>query len=174
MSLTSYYNAIPYLQQDSTYIFANYADQPVSSPNFYDASSTALLASTVYRISLLWSYHHNLPIAERCRQVLFSSVSAPSSSASGLNASFSTVLANMNHFTPDGYLTPVANPDSYGIQGNVSAEGQAFIIELQSAWRDWVLDGAKGANGASTTLSKGAALQTTTWVGVALAVWFIV
>lgn len=80
----------------------------------------------------------------------------------------------MNHFTPDGYLTPVANPDSYGIQGNVSAEGQAFIIELQSAWRDWVLDGAKGANGASTTLSKGAALQTTTWVGVALAVWFIV
>ena len=147
----------------------------MSSSNFYDASSTALLASTVYRISLLWSYYHNLPIAERCRQTLFSSAGATPESSAGLNASFSTAFANMNHFTPDGYLRPVADPDSYGIQGNVSAEGQAFIIELQSAWRDWVLDGAKGANGASATLSKGTmALWTATWVGAALAVWFIV
>ena len=79
----------------------------------------------------------------------------------------------MNHFTPDGYLRPVVNPNSFSVQGNVSAEGQAFIIELQSAWRDWVLDGAKGANGASATFSKGPALWTAAGAGVALAVWFI-
>ncbi|KAF8734265.1 hypothetical protein AX14_003490 [Amanita brunnescens Koide BX004] len=172
-----------YSHLDSTYIFANYVDEPVSSPNFYDASSTALLASTVYRISSLWSYHRNLPIAERCRQTLFSSLSA-----SGLNTSLSTSLANMNHFTPDGYLRPVVNPNSFRSQGNVSAEGQAFIIELQSAWRDWVLDGAKGADGSSGALSKGSAFsprdsgtlsggmasRATTWIGVALVTWLII
>jgi hypothetical protein len=142
----------------------------VTSPNFYDASSTALLASTVYRISLLWSYHHNLPLAERCRETLFSS-SDPSSSTSSLN--FSTALENMDHFTPDGYLSPVVDPHSYGFQGNVSAEGQAFVIELQSAWRDWVLDGAKGANGASPTASKIIAFQTATWIGAAIGIGLI-
>lgn len=168
------------LRQDSTYIFANYADQPVSSSNFYDASSTALLASTVYRLSLLWSYHHNLPIAERCRQALFLS-SSPLPSASALNTSFSTALENMNHFTPDGYLRPVVNPNSFRIQGNVSAEGQAFIIELQAAWRDWVLDGSKCANGScrlspknSATLSNGMALPNAVWIGAALTVWLSV
>lgn len=79
----------------------------------------------------------------------------------------------MNHFTTDGYLSPVVNPDSYGVQGNVSAEGQAFIIELQSAWRDWVLDGAKGANGASPTASKVTAFQAATWMGAALGIVLI-
>ncbi|KAF8635336.1 hypothetical protein AX15_000455 [Amanita polypyramis BW_CC] len=138
-----------YSHLDSTYIFTNYPDRPVSSPNFYDAASTALLASTVYRISLLWSYHHNLPLADRSRQVLFSQMSTfNSSSNSTSNSNFSTALADTNHFTPEGYLRPVVDPHSYGVEGNVSAEGQAFIIELQSAWRDWLADGAKGANAA--------------------------
>ena len=93
----------------------------------------------------------------------------------------------MNHFTPDGYLRPVVNPNSFSIQGNVSAEGQAFIIELQAAWRDWVLDGSKCANGScglskgsttsqkgSATLSKDTALQATVWIGAALTVWLII
>lgn len=158
----------------------------MSSSNFYDAASTALLASTVYRISLLWSYHHNLPIAERCRQTLFSPFSPPPP-ASDFNTSFSTALANMNHFTPDGYLRPVVNPNSFSIQGDVSAEGQAFIIELQAAWRDWVSDGSKCASGScglskgstaspksSATLSKGTALQPAAWIAAALTVWLIV
>jgi len=79
----------------------------------------------------------------------------------------------MDHFTPDGYLSPVVDPHSYGFQGNVSAEGQAFVIELQSAWRDWVLDGAKGANGASPTASKIIAFQTATWIGAAIGIGLI-
>jgi len=79
----------------------------------------------------------------------------------------------MNHFTPDGYLSPIVDPHSYGVQGNVSAEGQAFIIELQSAWRDWVLDGANGVNGASPTASKVVAFQTATWIGAVLSIGLI-
>jgi hypothetical protein len=93
----------------------------------------------------------------------------------------------MNHFTPDGYLRPVVNPNSFRIQGNVSAEGQAFIIELQAAWRDWVLDGSKCASGScglpkgsttspksSATLSKGMTLPNAAWIGAALTVWLSV
>lgn len=48
----------------------------------------------------------------------------------------------------NGWLTPVVNPDSYGAEGSESPEGQAFVVEMHSAWRDWVADGSKGANGA--------------------------
>lgn len=98
---------------------------------FLDAASTALLASTVYRLSLLRSVHHYLPDAEKCRQTLFSS------NSSGLV-----------HFSSDGWLTPVVNPDSFGDEGSDSPESQAFILELQAAWTDWVNDGSQGANGA--------------------------
>jgi len=54
----------------------------------------------------------------------------------------------MLHFTSDGWLTPVVDPYSYGAQGSNSPEGQAFTLEMQAAWRDWVADGAKGANSA--------------------------
>ncbi|PFH46369.1 hypothetical protein AMATHDRAFT_70070 [Amanita thiersii Skay4041] len=161
-----------YTHLDNTLVFANYPDLAPDTPgNFYDASSTALLASTVYRVSLLWGEHSHLPIAERSRQALFgpSSSSAtptftsdsPISSTSNSTASNSTttnsttantVLSNMAHFTTEGYLTPVVNPHSYGREGSKSAEAQAFVVELHSAWRDWIADGAKGANGARRTM----------------------
>lgn len=122
-------------KQDSTNIFTNYADRPITSQgNFYDASSTALLASTVYRVSLLWNDHSHLPVAERTRKAL---------SAANTNASSDSAL---QHFTVEGWLTPVVNPHSYGQKGNLSAEGQAFVVQMQAAWRDWVADGSKGAN----------------------------
>lgn len=121
------------LPQDSnSSLFANYASQPVTAPgNFLDASSTALLASTVYRLALLRKVYTHLPMAEKCRQALSSSNSS----------------TTLKHFTSDGFLTPVVDPDSYGMEGNQSAEGQAFVVEMQSAWRDWVAAGSKGADG---------------------------
>jgi len=54
----------------------------------------------------------------------------------------------MLHLTSEGWLTPVVNPYAYPLQGSYSPEGQAFILEMQAAWRDWVADGAKGTNSA--------------------------
>ncbi|KAF5378135.1 hypothetical protein D9615_007521 [Tricholomella constricta] len=142
----------PHLDPDSQ-LFPNYASQPASAPgNFLDAASTALLASTVYRLALLWGEHSHLPLAERTRSALFSS---PTTSGGGGdntsggdkdNTLSSSALA---HFDAEGWLTPVVNPHSYGRLGAQSAEAQAFVVEMQAAWRDWVADGSKGANGAA-------------------------
>ncbi|KAG6908570.1 hypothetical protein DXG01_004128 [Tephrocybe rancida] len=127
----------PHLDSSSN-LFPNYASQPPTAEgNFLDASSTALLASTVYRLSLIRGTHTYLPFAERTRKAL-SAANTDSSSNSSLQ-----------HFDADGWLTPVVNPHSYGQQGSQSPEGQAFVVEMQAAWRDWVADGSKGANGAT-------------------------
>jgi hypothetical protein len=39
----------------------------------------------------------------------------------------------------------VVNPESYPVQGQDSPESEAFMVEMQSAWRDWVQAGSKGA-----------------------------
>ena len=44
----------------------------------------------------------------------------------------------------------MVNPHSYGLQGNISAEGQAFVIQLHAAYREWVQAGSKGANAAAS------------------------
>ncbi|KAG6878014.1 hypothetical protein C0993_000795 [Termitomyces sp. T159_Od127] len=126
----------PHLDNSSN-LFTNYASQPVTADgNFFDASSTALLASTVYRLSLIWGTHTHLPIAERTRKALF----APNTNSSS--------NSTLEHFDANGWLTPVVNPENYPKEGSESPEGQAFVVELHSAWRDWVADGSKGANGA--------------------------
>ncbi|KDQ64042.1 hypothetical protein JAAARDRAFT_27670, partial [Jaapia argillacea MUCL 33604] len=51
------------------------------------------------------------------------------------------------HFTQDMWLTPVVDPCNVGQQGTQSPESLAFVIEMQSAWRDWVQSGSKGASG---------------------------
>lgn len=53
----------------------------------------------------------------------------------------------LEHFSANGWLTPVVNPHSYGKEGAESPEGQAFVLEMQAAWRDWVAAGSPGANG---------------------------
>ncbi|PPQ95428.1 hypothetical protein CVT26_008449 [Gymnopilus dilepis] len=135
-----------YKHLDNTNIFTNYADQPSTAQgNFYDASSTSLLASTVYRASLLLNQHTYLPFAERSRKTLFST-----NSSSDITSNSSTSLQGYQHLTPEGWLTPVVNPHSYGLQGNISAEGQAFVIQLHAAYREWVQAGSKGANAAAS------------------------
>ncbi|KAL0948050.1 hypothetical protein HGRIS_010674 [Hohenbuehelia grisea] len=118
-----------YSRMDNSNVFPNYASRAVNDPgNFYDAASTALLASTVYRLSLLWGTHRHLPFAERSRKTLFTNSS--------------------NHLTSEGWLQPVVNPHSFGEQGQHSPEGQAFVLALHASYSDWVKDGAKGANAA--------------------------
>jgi hypothetical protein len=53
----------------------------------------------------------------------------------------------LQHFTTNGWLTPVVDPYQYGQQGINSPEGQAFILEMTAAYRDWVAAGSKGING---------------------------
>ncbi|KAG1760255.1 Six-hairpin glycosidase-like protein [Suillus occidentalis] len=141
---------------NSNGLFYNYAD---NSTTFYDTSSTALLASTVYRLSLLSNIRTYIPLAEQIRKALLASAGtivsvtttstkpAPSTTSTALVAT-GTTTSGLLHFTPEGWLTPVVNPYSYGAQGSQSPEGQAFILELQAAWRDWVADGAQGVSSA--------------------------
>ena len=141
-------------------MFTNYADQPASaSGNFYDASSTAILASSVYRASLMLNQHTFVPYAERSRRTLFSSTSAlPASNAM---ASFN----GYQHLTSDGWLTPVVNPHSYGLEGNESAEAQAFVVQLHAAHRDWMLNGSKGENFGKGLVVSGHAMAFAALVG---------
>jgi len=53
----------------------------------------------------------------------------------------------MAHFTSDGWLTPVVNPDSFGDEGEQSPEAQAFTLMLSAAYRDWVDNGSPGKTG---------------------------
>src|SRR6202034_4376233 len=103
---------------------------------FYDASSTALLASTVYRLSVLANNHSHIPLAEASRKALIAPNTSHSSYASASNGT--------QHITSKGLLTPVADPDSPTLQGNQSAEGQAFVLDMQAAWQDWVNAGSLG------------------------------
>jgi hypothetical protein len=77
--------------------------------------------------------------AERVMKTLFSSSSSSSSSSP---------FENYTYFTSDGWLTPVVNPHSYGQEGSQSPESEAFVLQLHSAWKDWVADGSPGGNGA--------------------------
>ncbi|KAI0067410.1 hypothetical protein BV25DRAFT_1819734 [Artomyces pyxidatus] len=175
----------PFLQPND--LFKNYPDNATDPSNFDDAASTALLASTVYRLALLTGNHKFIPQAERSRQALFANnatsspqgFSSPSSSSSlALRPSVSrsafasasrssdsssstsssstasatpssTAFPTAQHFTSDGWLTPVVNPDNFGVQGSQSPESEAFVLMLHSAWRDWAAAGSQGINGAS-------------------------
>ena len=137
-----------YCQRDDG-LFYNYADD---NSTFIDASSAALMASTVYRMSLITNTHTHLPNAEKSRKAL----SSPSSNSTASNSSS---LENMAHFTSDGWLTPVVNPDSFGDEGEHSPEGQAFVVEMHAAWRDWVENGSVGANGSNKSAEAPSKIQ---------------
>lgn len=194
-------------QQPNVSLFHNYANETAS---FLDASSTALLAATVYRLALLAGVHTHLPLAEQCRRALsgagapdvwgtgngagpastasFASASASGSASARSNgtaasstpynassptstasASASTATApsisvsvssyypaapaasagaGLAHFSPEMWLTPVVDPYDWSVQGGSSPEGQAFVVEMYAAWRDWVEAGAPGASAA--------------------------
>jgi len=138
----------PHLQTNG--LFKNYADDN-STNSFDDASSSALLAATVYRLALLTGNKNFVREADRTFAALFAangtsatgtssspSDTAPSStgSAPGSASTASNVFADTPHFTVDGWLAPVVDPLNIAARGAQSPEGQAFALMLQSAWRD--------------------------------------
>ncbi|KIY46269.1 hypothetical protein FISHEDRAFT_47575 [Fistulina hepatica ATCC 64428] len=118
--------------------------------NFYDASSTTLMASTVYRLSVLAGVHTHIPAAEKCRKTLSSTNST----------------GGMAHFTSDYWLTPVVNPESFSEEGSQSPESEAFVLLMQATWEDWKSAGSTGANTAIHSMHLG----TTSWSVVVSAV----
>lgn len=165
------------------------------------------MASTVYRLSLLWDIHTYVPLAEKSRKALSepsynftfgtlgagadsttgsgsttgsdsitpssdstttsdslstlaptttasnSTLSGPATQTSSASKSTSTAplpsvtLGTLEHFSTDGWLTPVVDPYQYGQEGTNSPEGEAFVLEMTAAYRDWVAAGSKVANG---------------------------
>ncbi|KAH9955491.1 Six-hairpin glycosidase-like protein [Russula dissimulans] len=155
----------PHLQSNG--LFKNYADGNASNgDNFDDASSSALLAATVYRLALLTGNKNYIPQAELTRAALFasngtgtstttttsvsgSSTSTNTGASPSPSASTSPAFADMLHFTSDGWLTPVVDPLDVGSEGTQSPEGEAFTLMLQAAWRDWSAAGSPGASSAA-------------------------
>ena len=127
------------MYQDSSCLFKNYPDEDLSYTNFYDASSTALMASTVYRLALIRQSYTHLPVAEKSRLTLSSASSsssklraraaipqflpsatdssvftpikissAPSPSHTAPSLHTRDPSSALEHFTADGWLTPVS------------------------------------------------------------------
>jgi hypothetical protein len=184
----------PHLQANG--LFKNYADENFNS-NFDDASSSALLAATVYRLALLTGNKRFVQKAELTRAALFAAngtsatpsgasvVTSSSTSSSTLStpltsststksapssaATASNAFANTPHFTVDGWLAPVVNPLNIGVEGAQSPEGQAFTLMLQSAWRDWSAAGSPGANVALPGVRVGLSTMVLGTVGLVVA-----
>lgn len=151
------------LQDSKTALLHNYAD---NSSTFLDAASSTLYAASVYRLATLVSagippssaasssgtsvgdmaasVESTVPAAERVRAAVFTDQS--SSTGSGLA-----------HFTSDMVLMPVVNGHDFGQQlvlpvdaANASVNGglqsspeaQAFVLEMQAAYRDWASAGS--------------------------------
>lgn len=96
------------------------------SDTFTDAASTALLTSVAYRLAQF---------------DLTNPTSSPISPTSDLvNQTRLTLYSRVD--SQSGVLAPVTNPLDFGEQepqGTPSPEGQAFMLLLESAWRDWTL-----------------------------------
>ncbi|KIO30561.1 hypothetical protein M407DRAFT_20449 [Tulasnella calospora MUT 4182] len=110
----------------SSGVFYNYADDDSTGA---DAASTALFAATVYRAVTLYEPDHYGDIvdaAERAREALY--------------ANNGTV-----HFDGEGWLQPVVNPNSFHEIGAESPEGQAFVLQMDNNWKEWVSQGSKSA-----------------------------
>lgn len=82
----------------------------------------------MYRLALLASVHDHIAQADASRTTLF---------AQSSNGGYV-------HFDGDGWLTPVVNPYAYHEQGEKSPEGQAFVLQLHAAYRDYAEAGQKG------------------------------
>ncbi|KDQ17395.1 hypothetical protein BOTBODRAFT_30201 [Botryobasidium botryosum FD-172 SS1] len=123
--------AFPHLS--SSNLFSNY----IQRSSFLDASSTALLAASVFRSATLFSNsNRHVPSAIQIFQT----------------------LTNGSHVDPNGWLTPVVDPYNVGQSGQDSPEGQAFLLMLQAAYQDWNSAGQPGQNSASRSVAVGPGL----------------
>ncbi|KAG8960147.1 hypothetical protein FRC03_007012 [Tulasnella sp. 419] len=103
-------------------LFTNYVDQPNT---FTDAASSAAIAASVYRlVTLTGDGTNNIQNAEKIRNAIYEN-------------------NGQTHFDPDGWLIPVTNPYNYGEEGRYSPEGQAFVLQMDNAWKEWKAAGGK-------------------------------
>ncbi|GAA5837983.1 hypothetical protein JCM11251_006816 [Rhodosporidiobolus azoricus] len=109
---------------------------------FADASSTALMIASTYRLAALASEHSELSSSAPSAQALSTAESAYLTLTSGSG----------DHISSSGVLSPVANPMEYSSQlqnvdsdggGNISPEGEAFILNMEAARRDFIQEGGK-------------------------------
>ncbi|CAE6479797.1 unnamed protein product [Rhizoctonia solani] len=108
-------NVWKYQQQNGTLL--NYA---TDSTSFADSASTALLAAATYRL-------------------------AAHLKSTGSNANIDSVIASAararalvsRSIDADGWLQNVVDPWNFPLRGSRSAEGQAFVLSLEAAYRDY-------------------------------------
>lgn len=81
---------------------------------FSDASATALLAASSYRLAQLGLGNSTVPAAAIARANLYSRINSTT-----------------------GNLLPVVDPLSYTVEGKSSPEGLSFMLILDAAYRDW-------------------------------------
>jgi rhamnogalacturonyl hydrolase YesR len=98
-------------QQPDGYLL-NYMDLDPSA-TFIDASGTALLAAATFRLAAIAPELVDTDPAERARNWIGSNIDA------------------------DGWLTNVVNPLNWHAAGSHSPEGQAFVLMLVAAHRDY-------------------------------------
>ncbi|KAH9172576.1 glycoside hydrolase family 105 protein [Lactarius sanguifluus] len=141
----------PHLQANG--LFKNYADRNTTD-NFDDASSSALLAATVYRLALLTGNETFITKAELTRAALFgtsatppgrlpvitstqsapwplSTVPSSTGPAPGSAQKVSNAFTDTPHFTVDGWLAPVVNPLKFAVKGAQSPEGQGLHVNAR-------------------------------------------
>lgn len=87
------------------------------------------MTSVSYRLAQLGLSMVTIPAAERARQTIYASINSKT-----------------------GVLRPVVNPNAYPYEGTESPEGQAFILLMEAAWRDWVGGGGIISTPASSEL----------------------
>lgn len=102
-----------YLRQDG--LLPNYFDVPNS---FSDAAGSALLASSAFRLATLDA--------------------SSSTDYSSILRSASTIRVTVNnHVGSSGWLSQVVDPLSFAQEAQTSPEGQAFVLLLEAASRDY-------------------------------------
>ncbi|KAG9100558.1 hypothetical protein FRC06_003974 [Ceratobasidium sp. 370] len=116
----------------------------VVSPSsaFSDASGTALLAATTYRLAAHMVNHPNITFTNATGTTTLSFADLLARSGYSVRSLLEpagkarqAVAASVDPLT--GWLQNVADPWSYSQRGTTSPEGQAFILMLEAAARDW-------------------------------------
>lgn len=145
------------------------------------------MAASIYRLATLvdWgagSLKHNSGLAKSVRSVVVTAETLRKE----LFKTNSSSQSGLDHFTAQMALTPVVNPHEYGRELllpatteaasvnttssdglSESPEGQAFILELQAAYEEWVARGEPGKNSAAGRGVASLLLVTATGMSVA-------
>lgn len=96
----------------------NYYDS-ASGSSFSDASGSALLAASAYRLAQLTGNTSFVSKADTIRTAVFAAVDRST-----------------------GWLAPVVDPLSFKAEASQSPEAEAFVLLLQAAYRDHYAAGA--------------------------------